>query len=223
MIWDVNTALQFKPNLITKVLDLLPVVETDAESKLRIEAEFAQVNPNPNTFNEESLGENKGVAYIDDFEGSRRTTPLGISYRTWVRASTPVKFRIPRSGVRNDIDRTNPEQMYKMDESRLRMFWYNPYNQVPINEIWPNIDVNAQTGNTTNVLDLQWKNESIDDTLAWGGIMRSTVNFPDQKRTKFIELWVHGQVGQVNIDIGKISEDYFRRFYVLENILHDSF
>jgi hypothetical protein len=211
IILDINTALNFKPNFITKMLDILPIVETSAESRLKIEAEYAQVNPNPNTFNEKDLGENQGVAYIDDFEGSKRTTPLGIVYRTWSRASVPARFRIPRLGVDFEVDRNDTTLMYGMDDNHLRMFWYNPYNQVDIRDIWPNRDVNAQTGTTTNVLVLQWKNENIPDSAAWAGIMRSTVNFPDQKRTKFIEMWVLGNVGRVNIDIGRISEDFYIR------------
>jgi hypothetical protein len=213
VIWDINTSLRFRPNYLTKALDLLPIVETSAESRLLLEAEYAQVSPNPNTFDEPDLGENNGVAYIDDFEGSKRTTPLGVMYRGWSRASTPVRFRVMNTGIDYDIDRTDENAMYQMDRNRLRMFWYNPYNQVPIKEIWPKRDVNAQTGTTTNVLVLQWKNNSVPEDSAWGGIMRSTVNFPDQKKTKFIELWVKGKLGQVNIDIGKISED----FYVREN------
>ncbi len=212
-VWDVNTALDFKPNIITKMLDKLPIVETSAETKLHIEAEYAEVKPNPNTFNEKKLGENKGVAYIDDFEGSQRKTPLGIIYKTWSPASVPVRFRIPEKGIAYDIDVSDDEMMYKMDRSRVHMFWFNPFNQVPIKDIWPNKDVNAQTGTTTNVLVLQWKNDSIPDSLAWDGIMRSTINFPDQNKTKFIELWVKGDVGQINIDIGRISED----FYIREN------
>ncbi len=212
-VWDVNTALDFKPNIITKALDKLPIVETSAETKLHIEAEYAQVNPNPNTFNEKKLGETRGVAYIDDFEGSQRKTPLGIIYKTWSPASVPIKFRIPEKGIAFDVDQSDDQMMYLMDRSRVRMFWFNPFNQVPIKDIWPNKDVNAQTGTTTNVLVLEWKNDSIPDSLAWDGIMRSTINFPDQNKTKFIELWVKGDVGQINIDIGRISED----FYIREN------
>ncbi|MEJ2635512.1 MAG: cell surface protein SprA [Calditrichia bacterium] len=208
-IWDVNTALDFKPNFITKALDHLPILETSAESRLHIEGEYAQVNPNPNTFNEDKLGEKNGVAYIDDFEGSQRTTPLGIIYRGWAPASVPVHFRIPRLGIDRLINLNNDEEMYQMDSSRVRMFWYNPYDQVPIKDIWPNKDVNSQTGTTTNVLVMQWNNENISDSLAWAGVMRSTFSFPDQKKTKFIELWVKGSVGQINVDMGRISEDFY--------------
>ncbi len=212
IIWDLNTALNFKPNWITRFFDFLPVIETSAESKLRIEAEYAEVNPNPNTFNEENLGEKEGVAYIDDFEGSKRMTPLGIMYRNWSRASTPVRFLIPRLNIDYNIDRRDTTIMYSMDRNRLPMFWYNPFNQVPIQEIWPNKDVTPQSGTTTNVLNLQWKNDNIPVDSAWAGILRSTVSFPDQKKTKFIELWIKADtVGQINIDIGKISEDFYVR------------
>ena len=208
-IWDVNTRLQFRPNFLTKALDYLPILETSAESKLKIEAEYAQVKPNPNTFNEDKLKEKSGVAYIDDFEGSERSTPLGITYRTWAPASIPAHFRIPERGVDYDVPLTDDALNYRMDANRVRMFWYNPFNQVPIKDIWPNKDVNAQTGTTTNVLVLQWKNEDISPDSAWGGIMRSTVSFPDQNKTKFIEMWVKGNVGRINVDLGRISEDFY--------------
>ncbi len=210
-IWDVNTALDFRPNFLSKALDKLPVVETAAESKLHVEAEYAEVSPNPNTFNEDKLGEKGGVAYIDDFEGSKRSTTLGIPYLTWSRASVPAKFVIPSLGVNFDIPISNDSLMYAMDDNRVWMFWYNPFDQVPIKDIWPNKDVNAQTGYGTNVLVLAWKNDSIPQDRAWGGIMRSTVSFPDQKKTKYIELWIKGDIGQVNIDIGRISEDFYIR------------
>lgn len=223
LVWDVNTSLNFRPNFLTTVFDKLPLVETSAESKLKIEAEYAQVNPNPNTFEEPNLGE-KGVAYIDDFEGSKRATSLGILYRTWSYASIPQRFRVQeRDTVNYTIPRANEDLTLKMDANRLRMNWYNPFNQVPIQQIWPDRDVNAQTGTTTNVLNLRWKNDNIHPDSAWAGIMRSTASFPDQKKTKFIEIWLKPRLegnteeentpAQVNINIGRISEDFWVRGY----------
>ncbi|NIV73187.1 MAG: cell surface protein SprA, partial [Calditrichae bacterium] len=93
-VWDVNSAFHFKPNFLTTVFDKLPIVETSAESNLKVEAEFAQIRPNPNTFNEEDLGDNDGVAYIDDFEGSKRFTSLGIRFRAWTASSAPQRFHL---------------------------------------------------------------------------------------------------------------------------------
>ncbi|NIT58665.1 MAG: hypothetical protein GWN00_21280, partial [Aliifodinibius sp.] len=138
-------SLTFRPNFISTLFDKLPLVETSAESKLKFEAEYAQVNPNPNTFEEPNLGE-KGVAYIDDFEGSKRATSLGILYRTWSFASVPERFKIEeRDSVDYTIPSNNENLMKTMDNSRLKLNWYNPFNQVPIQDIWPERDVNTQT------------------------------------------------------------------------------
>ncbi|RMF61685.1 MAG: cell surface protein SprA, partial [Calditrichaeota bacterium] len=48
-VWDLNTSFDFRPNFLTSFFDWLPIVETTAESKFKVEAEYAQVNPNPNT------------------------------------------------------------------------------------------------------------------------------------------------------------------------------
>ncbi|RMG69186.1 MAG: cell surface protein SprA, partial [Calditrichaeota bacterium] len=219
-IWDINSSFTFKPNFLTRALDKLPLVETSAESRLKLEAEIAQVKPNPNSFNEKRLGEKKGVAYIDDFEGSKRFTTLGIGFRTWSFASVPVRFRIPELGIdysQPTDARAAEEYIRRMDRNRVQFNWFNPFTPVPIKDIWPDKDVNAQTGTTTNVLNLRWKNDSIPRDSAWAGIMRSTITFPDQKKTKFIELWVLGDVGRINIDIGKISEDYWVRGTVPES------
>ena len=217
LIWDINTSLNFKPNFLTSIFDALPILETSAESRLKIEAEYAQVNPNPNTFNQPEIGDNDGVAFLDDFEGSRRFTSLGIQFRIWGAASAPARFRRLSDPTRefsvNDF-RDRSEYLLAMDKTRLSLTdfnWFNPFDQVPTQSIWPDRDVTAQSGTTTNILNLRWKNEGISQDSAWAGIMRSTVTFSDQQKTKFIELWVRGDKGQVNIDIGRISEDWYVR------------
>ncbi len=208
-VWDFNTALQFKPRFITRLLDKLPIVETNAESRIDIEGEFAQVLPNPNTLNNTKTHDKDGVAYVDDFEASKRTTTLGIRYRTWSMASVPAI--IPKLGnhVFNEKNRT---EYLKIDRARAHIVWFNPYRQVPIKDIWPNRDVNAQTGQTTDVLGIDlWRDKGTDPDSAWAGIMRSTASFANQEKTKYIEMWVLGNQGTVNIDIGQISEDWYVR------------
>jgi len=200
-VWDVNAAFKFKPRFLTKMVDALPGIETSAESQFNIEGEFAQVLPNPNTLNSSSTGDNNGVAYVDDFESSKRTTTLGIPYKTWTMASAPKK--LPNLGD----DELDTEEV---DAARGNISWFNPYLQTPIKSIWPNRDVNSQTGQTTTVLGIDiWRDEGTDADSAWAGIMRSTINFPDQQKTKYIELWIQGNKGTVNIDIGRISEDWY--------------
>ncbi len=199
-VWDMNAAFKFRPRFITRALDALPFIETTDESNFNIEGEFAQSLPNPNTLDNPSTNDKKGVAYIDDFESSKRSTTLGIRYKTWSEASAPA-FVDVLGGPVKDV---------QLDKSRARLTWFNPYTQVLIKDIWPNRDVNAQTGQTTDVLGLEFYREPTSDPdSAWVGIMRSTASYADQQKTKYIELWVLGDTGTVHIDVGRISEDWY--------------
>ena len=44
------------------------------------------------------------------------------------------------------------------EDNRVDFNWFNPFDQVPIRSIWPERDVNTQTGTTTSVLTLRWQN-----------------------------------------------------------------
>ena len=206
-VWDLNTAFKFKPRFLTKALDALPLIETTDESNFNIEGEFAQSLPNPNTLDNPSTNDKNGVAYIDDFESSKRSTTLGIRYKTWTEASAPA-FVDALGGTVKNVD---------MDKARARLTWFNPYTQVLIKDIWPNRDVNAQTGQTTDVLGLEfYRDPASDPDSAWVGIMRSTASYADQQKTKYIELWVLGDTGTVHIDVGRISEDWYIRDQVID-------
>ncbi len=212
-VWDINASFDFKPRFITRLLDKLPIVETNADSRIEIEGEFAQVLPNPNTLNNNSTGDKDGVAYIDDFEASKRTTTLGIRYRTWSMASVPSVIpklsEVPIEALSSSARRA---EIFARDAARAHIVWFNPYRQVPIKDIWPNRDVNAQTGQTTDVLGIDiWRDEGSDPDSAWAGIMRSTASFANQEKTKYIEMWILGNQGTVHIDIGQISEDWYIR------------
>lgn len=201
-VWDVNAAFKFKPRFLTKAIDALPLIETNAESQFNIEGEFAQIMPNPNSLNNPGTNDNNGVAYIDDFEASKRTMPLGIRRKIWTMASPP---KVLPNLSEFEIDDPN-----EVDAARSSIVWFNPYHQVPIKEIWPNRDVNAQTGQTTDVLGIELRRrEGQGPDSAWAGIMRSTVSFPDQQKTKYIEVWIKGTEGTAHIDIGRISEDWY--------------
>ena len=114
-LWDVNSRLIFKPSFLTWAVDALPLVESEAKSQIALEGEIAKVYPNPNSLNSPSTGDNSGVAYVDDFESVKRSTPLGIMRRNWSAASYP-------------------EGAIDVDHHHGRMIWYNPYGQVPIQE-----------------------------------------------------------------------------------------
>jgi hypothetical protein len=173
---------------ITRLVNALPLVKTDAASSFRFKGQIAQSIPNPNT---------KNKAFIDDFEGSLEYTDLSIRRGVWTLSSPPE-------------DRDN--------DARCRMWWYNPYDRVLIRDIWPNKEV-QRTEDRTNVLNLQIfpdqphrpSNSLFDSTEAnsrWNGIMRAFfAGAYDQTRTKFLEIWLKGEKGVLNIDLGQVSED----------------
>ena len=188
-VWGSNFSLSStSAPFITRMLNAFPLVKTDAPSTFSFKGEIDQSIPNPNT---------KNKAFIDDFEGSLEYTDLSIRRGVWTLSSPP-------EGREND--------------ARCRMWWYNPYNRVLITDIWPNKEV-ERTEDKTNVLTLLLfpdEPHRPSDTLfnsnevssRWNGIMRAFFEGAyDQTRTKFLEIWLNGEKGVLNIDLGQISED----------------
>lgn len=142
-------------------------------------------------------------AYIDDFEGSLEYTDLGIRRGTWTLSS-----------------------MSPGNWQRARMIWYNPYDRVQIQDIWPNRQVQARES-WMDVINLELypkRPHAPKDSVAGifssdssykscNGIMRAFAPSSwDQTRTKFLEVWVKGDTSTtlgivLNIDLGEISED----------------
>ncbi len=205
LIWDINGKLGFRPNFLTKAVNFLPFVETQAPSKLNIEGEIAQVLPNPNTSNNKDTGDPSGVAYIDDFEGSKRTIGLSIMRRAWTLGSPPAKY----------YQAGDPLTTLRMGH----VVWYNPWEQVPIKEIWPNRDVNPNVPQRVHVLSIEFtpadSSHLPQDSpyyfpadSSWGSIMQAlSAGYHDQTESKFLEILVQGNEGILHIDLGQISED----------------
>lgn len=196
-IWDLNTKITRELPWLTRGLDWMPLLKTDAQSSITLSGEIAQVIPNPNTSEQKALGD-VGVAYLDDFEGSRREAQLSIIRGGWGLASVPA----------DGSGRSNRERAYT--------YWYNPYNRILTNQIWPNKETSAQAQN--DVTDILWLKVIPDSSFsvqageapgeAWGGIMRAlSSGYYDQSESKFLELWVRGDQGRLHLDLGSISED----------------
>ncbi len=190
LVWDLNTRLNFKPNFVGKVFDFMPFIRAKGESSLDFEGEIAQVLPTPNTLNSPNTGDKHGVAYIDDFEGAKKTVNLGVLRKNWTRASQP----------------DTSEHSYR---NMVNYIWYNPFQQVAIKEIYPNREVNPNVPNRMNVLTLQiTPDPNKPSPNSWGGMMRAlSPGVFDQSQTKFIEVMVQGGAGRLHIDLGTISED----------------
>ncbi|MDK9701385.1 MAG: cell surface protein SprA, partial [bacterium] len=207
-IWDINTRLQFKPAFMTWAMDALPLVATEEPSKITIEGEIAQVFPNPNTMSNDATGDKNGVAYVDDFESAKRTTPLPITWRSWSLSAYPLPdaLRVP-----GDTLAVFPARVFR---------WYNPYYQEPIKNIWPDRDVNSNVANTTQTLvidyDPKTSRTGAEDTVAsrknsWGAITRFLGSgYSNQQEAKYVEIWLKNDFnakGSLFLDFGRISEN----------------
>ena len=187
-IWGSNLAFTTSPPVLTRMFNIIPWVKTDAPSRLDFRGDLAQSIPNPNTSNN---------AFIDDFEGSLEYTDLSVRRGVWTLSSSPQDKELLQ---------------------RCKMWWYNPYDQVLIKDIWPNKEV-ERNAERTNVLELKFfprephqpSNQDFDSSFvdnSWNGIMRPL--YPgayDQTRAKFLEIWVWGDRGILHVDLGEISED----------------
>jgi cell surface protein SprA len=213
LIWDINAKLKFEPYFMTAMVDALPFIETDEKSSFSFEGEIAQVFPNPNSMNNGATGDNDGVAYIDDFEATKRTTPLGIQRKIWHKASHP--YWIP-DGITpfNDIKTE--------DDYRGNLVYFNPVQQTKIKEIWPTKEVNSKVPETVHILTVRYnprvnnfRKELPNNSIVWNGIVRPlSAGLKDQTTSKFLEVWIKLPTGtggtnpSLYFDLGEIDEDY---------------
>ncbi|MBN2565650.1 MAG: hypothetical protein JXB46_08065, partial [Candidatus Eisenbacteria bacterium] len=124
VVGDVNLSADFTPDVLTTLVDAIPFVDTDAESRLKISAEAAVSIPNPNT---------KGFVAIDDMEGVDNVSMLGVSRLLWDPASVPdVPFEMP------------PVEAAK----RESINWFNPDRRVHEVDLHPNLEGTSEADDT---------------------------------------------------------------------------
>ena len=202
-IWDLNGRYEWEMDGMTRMLDKLPLIEAEKMSSFSVEGEIAQVLPNPNSISNSETGDPDGVAFIDDFEGSKRTTSPSIQRRFWKAASAPLYFSDATSMFGTEFRQRN----------RGKLHWFNPYVPVRTKEIWPNQSTSLRAGNeTTDVLVLRYKSRAhqrnVNPDSLWVGVTTSLYSGDyDQIQSKFFEIWVKGSSGRIHVDLGKISED----------------
>ena len=134
--------------------------------------------------------------------------PLGIIRIGWHNCSSPLEVgQIP--------DPPAFSKTLEIYKKRGHLVWYNPYEQVSIKDIWPNLDTHdPNTPQHVHVLTMEFEPaENPDDptyekTQSWAGIQQwLSAGYADQTDSKFLEVWVNGNQGRFHIDLGQISED----------------
>lgn len=87
VIWGLDGTYTSQSRWITRMLDKLPFYSTNAPSEISFTGEFAQLRPGFPV--EIATGSEKGISYIDDFEGAQSFVDFGSRIFDWVLASTP--------------------------------------------------------------------------------------------------------------------------------------
>ena len=204
LLLDVNTKMDYEPEWMTKAVNLLPLVSTDAKSSVSIEFEIAHSITNPNT----STGKD---AYIDDFESSKEVYPLGLTQTSWYQASPP-----PGSA-------TSVTSLYLLHNPPAWIqYWYAPLgSSEPQNRrSLPSCRFYKPKPKRTNTsLPLffvcQPGAPGSNNPYAgrydnpWAGIMAwFPTGVQDRQKDKYLEFWAKNKGGgRLYFDLGEVSED----------------
>lgn len=114
-IWGVNTDYKTESQYLTKLVDMIPFIDTKEKSSIQVRGEFAQLIPGSPSAIEN--GDNGAVSFIDDFEAGQ--TGIDIRNRAaWVLASTPQgqPTEWPEGDLINDLT---------YGFNRAKLAWYN--------------------------------------------------------------------------------------------------
>jgi hypothetical protein len=201
LVWDTNLSFALSPAIMTRLVDALPFVETEAASSFSLSTEIAGSLPDPNL---------KNKAFIDDFEGSLDYTDLSIRRGVWTLASLPdTSWQRGKMLWYNPYEQVLVKEIWPQKESNRGEERTNVLNiaYVPSRPHFPR--------------DTLFDALKIEKTT--NGIMRPlSQGSYDQTRARFLEIWVRGNKGILSVDLGQISEDLnFNRILDTEDKLRN--
>ncbi|OEK09200.1 cell surface protein SprA [Flavivirga aquatica] len=217
-IFGINGNYSTKVPFLTRLVNKLPNIDTDAESNLSLRGEFAYLAPGaPKGTNLNG----EATSYVDDFEGSQNSIDLK-SQQSWFLSSRPldlgrtyIEGAEDANGVQNGYDRAllnwysidpifyssrRPSEISDEDVSGLYT------SRVFINELFPDRDLVQGQNSVLFTLDLAYypeergpynfESSSSDGTIdnpqnAWAGITRQLTSTDfEQQNVEYIEFWL---------------------------------
>ena len=117
LMLGLNASYNTTSGLITRMVNAIPFLKTNEESKIAVEAEWARLFPGHS-----KVISKEGAAYLDDFEGAK--TPINLkSFVGWYMASTPQSNELfPEGDLINNLS---------TGYNRSLLSWYiiDPYMQ----------------------------------------------------------------------------------------------
>jgi cell surface protein SprA len=248
-VYGVDLSLQQDAPFLTKLVDAIPLIDTKAPSSISLNAEAALLRPDhPNVLNQG--GDEGGVSYLDDFEGSSSSFDLRNPATLWSLASIPDNSMFPEARFIDSL---------ATGMNRARLSWYqvdqilrrggnvnDPYTRlVREQEVFPNRSILPGQNIDIRPLDLafypgergpyNYDAEGLPGTSAgvntdgslkepetrWAGIQRAIqTNNFEAANIEFVEFWL------MNPFIGGVAGEggnlYINLGNVSEDILKDS-
>ncbi|MFK7810397.1 MAG: cell surface protein SprA [Saprospiraceae bacterium] len=149
---------------LTKAVDKIPFIDTKQPSSINFMAEAALLRPgHAKAINQ---GDDGGVVFVDDFEGSTSGVTLTLPANAWTLASVPQNDAqnnnpdFPESRLVNDVrSGMNRAHMswFRLDQSVGTASNENPYTtQIPQVEVFPNRTIQPGTASTIQGLVLSY-------------------------------------------------------------------
>ena len=247
-LFGFNTNYSTTSQLLTNLLDKLPLVELTAPSQITFSAEYAQLIPGH--YKSEYGGDH---SYIDDFERAKITYDLRSPF-AWQLSATPSFFS--ESTLRNDIGYGKNRALlawYYIDglftrkssltpshiKDDLKQLSNHYVREIPEDELFPNRDQRYNESSTVPVLNLAFypkergpynldaSGMNPDGTLSnakdrWGGVFRrmesGQIDF-EANNIEHIEFWLMDPfIYEPNSEGGDL---YFNLGEISEDILKD--
>ncbi|MFN0158942.1 MAG: cell surface protein SprA [Bacteroidota bacterium] len=198
-IFGMDGTTTFNLPFLTQAIDAVPLLQTREASSIRLTGEAAYMLPDPNTKKSPIPSDGgEGIAYIDDFEGSRRTIPVGINYSQWTLSGPPADTASLAGYGLQDTVITN---------SKGKMILFNRLpTDVALTDVFPRKRPGNAANDQITVMDLRYfplqrgqfnYSPDLGTTLTpaknWGGVMKSlsiaATNLVNEN-INFIELWM---------------------------------
>lgn len=216
-VWGVDVSYTKDSRTLTKIVDKIPFIDTKAPSNVAFQGEAAQMIPGHNKKIDQDGA--KGIAFIDDFEGSKTPYDISKSPTKWRLASTPQRFAESSSSGLDHAYRRAKLSWYNIDN-----VFYRTNNGIPgyedpsliknhfergifPRELFPGQDLQVVNINVTT-FDLGFYPEERgpynfnpalntrgrlnNPTQNWGGVSRNITNDIDfdNANIQYIEFWL---------------------------------
>jgi hypothetical protein len=201
---DIDGEIDYELPFITKFIDWLPLIKTDARSSVTLSSEVAMSLPRIYGSDKQH---DKKEAYLDDMESTMEMYPLGITRSTWTFASRPAEEPLGNliDYGKAHINYSNPDDVYARDV-------YDPSSLT-----------DKEEREKVAVLACKIKPPDIGmpgmNMKYWAGVMKYIGNEIDFSDKKYVEILAKVDTLNYNqetrpvimhIDLGIMSEDFYR-------------